>query len=188
MESHSSISVSWFEDSRGGLFEKAWYECQSEEINLTCTSSVYLNHGRETGGGVSLIIVRCWRHMYECTKRKCKIRNTRQKYKRKSLLRPKETWFPLDNTINSSFSIWLNSYLRTIEKKCGLSSLCLCSDHWNVKDRLIMGLHSARVCLYECAQRKMNEILIHEGKRKLVPWHCFCVLLSVNCEHIVLGP
>lgn len=50
-----------------------------------------------------------------------------------------------------------------------------------------MGLHSALVCLYECAQRKMNEILIHEGKRKLVPWHCFCVLLGVNCEHIVLG-
>lgn len=32
----------------------------------------------------------------------------------------------------------------------------------------------------------MNEILIREGKRKLVPWHCFCVLLDVNGEHIVL--
>lgn len=50
-----------------------------------------------------------------------------------------------------------------------------------------MGLYSALVCLYECAQRKMNEILIHEGKRKLVPWHCFCVLLDVNGEHIELG-
>lgn len=40
---------------------------------------------------------------------------------------------------------------------------------------------------YECAQRKINEILIQEGKRKLVPWHCFCVLLDVNGEHIVLG-
>lgn len=28
---------------------------------------------------------------------------------------------------------------------------------------------------------------IHEGKRKLVPWHCLCVLLNVNREHIVLG-
>ena len=49
-----------------------------------------------------------------------------------------------------------------------------------------MGLHSALVRLYECAQRKMNEILIHEGNRKLVPWHCFCVLLDVNAGHIVL--
>ncbi len=31
----------------------------------------------------------------------------------------------------------------------------------------------------------MNEILIHEGKRKLVPWHCFCALFDVNGEHIV---
>lgn len=50
-----------------------------------------------------------------------------------------------------------------------------------------MGLLSALVCLYECAQRKMNEIFIHEGKRKLVPWQCFCVQLDVNGEHIVLG-
>lgn len=33
----------------------------------------------------------------------------------------------------------------------------------------------------------MNEILIHEGKRILVPWHRSCVLLDVNGEHIVLG-
>lgn len=52
---------------------------------------------------------------------------------------------------------------------------------------MIIGLRSALVCLYECAHRKMNEILIHEGKRKLVPWHCFCVLFDVNGEHIVLG-
>lgn len=52
-------------------------------------------------------------------------------------------------------------------------------------DSLIIGLHSALVYLYECAQRKMNEILIHEGKRKLVPWHCCCVLFDVNGEHIV---
>lgn len=50
-----------------------------------------------------------------------------------------------------------------------------------------MGLLSALVCLYECAQRKMNEILIHEGKRKLVPWQCFCVHFDVNGEHIVSG-
>ena len=33
----------------------------------------------------------------------------------------------------------------------------------------------------------MNEIPIHGGKRKLVPWHCFCVRLDVNGEHIVSG-
>lgn len=33
----------------------------------------------------------------------------------------------------------------------------------------------------------MNEILIHEGNRKLVPWQCFCVLFDVNGEHIVPG-
>lgn len=33
----------------------------------------------------------------------------------------------------------------------------------------------------------MNEILIHEGNRKLLPWHCFCAWFDVNGEHIVLG-
>lgn len=50
-----------------------------------------------------------------------------------------------------------------------------------------MATHSALVCLYECAQREMNEILIHEGTRKLVPWRCFCVAVDVNGEHIVSG-
>lgn len=26
---------------------------------------------------------------------------------------------------------------------------------------------------------------IHEGKRKLVLWHCLCVLFDVNLKHIV---
>ena len=50
-----------------------------------------------------------------------------------------------------------------------------------------MGLHSPLVCHYECAQKKMNWIPIHEGKGKLVSWHGFYVLLDVNGEHIVLG-
>lgn len=33
----------------------------------------------------------------------------------------------------------------------------------------------------------MNEILIHEGNRKLLPWHCFCAQFDVNAGHIVLG-
>lgn len=36
-------------------------------------------------------------------------------------------------------------------------------------------------------RRKTNEILIHEGNRKLVPWRCFCVLFDVNGGHIVLA-
>lgn len=47
-----------------------------------------------------------------------------------------------------------------------------------------MGLLVARVCLYECAKGKMNEIVIHEGKRKLAPWRCHCVPLDANGEHI----
>lgn len=52
---------------------------------------------------------------------------------------------------------------------------------------MIKGLQSALVLLYECAQRKMNEILIHEGNRKLVPWQSFCVLFNVNADGIVLA-
>lgn len=55
------------------------------------------------------------------------------------------------------------------------------------KNSLIIVLEWALVCVYECAQRKMNEIFIHEGNRKLPGWRRLCVLFDVNGEHIVSG-
>lgn len=45
---------------------------------------------------------------------------SKKKKKIEVLATASETWFPLDNTINSSFSIQLNFYLRTTEKMWSL--------------------------------------------------------------------
>lgn len=56
-----------------------------------------------------------------------------------------------------------------------------CQSH---EDSLIIVLDWALVCLYECAQRKMNEIPIHEGNRKLPCWRRLCAVWckrGANC-------
>lgn len=46
----SATSVWWFKDSRGrGFTVRTWCECQCEEINVTCTSLVWLTHEGNNG-------------------------------------------------------------------------------------------------------------------------------------------
>ena len=50
-----------------------------------------------------------------------------------------------------------------------------------------MALYSARVCLSECIQKKMNCFFIHGGKKKIGSWHCLCAPFDTNSKRIVSG-
>lgn len=68
----SATSVWWFKDSRwgGGVSVRTWCECQCEEINVTCTSLVWLTHEGNNG--------RCmwfWRRVYGDESSPCKRQN-----------------------------------------------------------------------------------------------------------------
>lgn len=159
MLSHASFSVRLFKDSRGLLWSPAVSVSVKEFIWHALASGNWLMGG--------LIVKALWNHVYmngeQCAANK--IKNDH-------------------NTFWIFNSVWFVS--QTTGKMCSFQPAFVCHC-WSVEDSLIMGLHSAAVCLYECAQRKMNEILIHESKRKLVPQHSFCVHLDVNAKHIVLG-